>query len=261
MKKFHIRNVLVIILVVLVTAAIAAVIVMGGFPQWLRFPGTQQTQAPTDSLMEDPSADSQSVQIESAVQTETEFVGMEFPIVLEDGKLEIESLFSYTGLNPDADNVDVKDSAAIVLVNRSGEYLAEVRITMVLSNGEEANFVATDLPAGKRSMVFCADGAVADYDTGCMDVRCEAVFDPAASLEAERIAVSVEAMAVTLRNLTGEEINNIVIYCRCPLGEEYFGGVTYQYEVNSLPANGTATVDAWDCVLGMAEVVRIEINE
>lgn len=257
MKKFHIRNVLVIILVVAVTALIAGVIILN--PESVPLPGINQnpaqTQAPTG--VSDPAQTGPDAQTEPQPVVNT----IAFPIALENGKLEIESLFSYTGLNPDADNADVSDSAAIVLVNRSGEYMAEARITMVLTNGDVANFVATDLPAGKRVMVFCADGAAADNDTGCVEVHCEAVFDPDASMEAERIAVSVDGMTVTVENLTGNEIPELVIYCRCPLGEEYFGGITYQYQVNSLPANGTATVDAWDCVLGMAEVVRIEINE
>lgn len=255
MKKHHIRNVLVITLVVLITAAIAAVIVMGGFPEGIRLPGISQTQGYKDDPTEGPSKSVEQTEIQ------TEVSGMEFPIMLEDGKLEIQSLFAYTGLNPDDENEETRDIAAITLVNRSGAYMAEARITMGLSNGAEAEFIAMDLPAGKRVMAFSTDSVEAPDGTGCTEVRCDAVFDAAASMMAERIAVTVEAMTVTVKNLTGNEISNIVIYCRCPLDEDYFGGIAYQYQINSLPANGTATVDAWDCVLGMAEVVRIEINE
>lgn len=256
MKKKHIKNTLVILLIVVVTALIAGVIVRNGMPESLRLPGVAQTTVPTDDT-------STEIPVESvpATQLQTEIDTLEFPIVLEAGKLEIESLFPYTGLNPDDDNAEAKDIAAITLVNRSGEYLSEARITLILAGGDAVSFEITDLPAGRRVIAFSADSVEAYENTGCTEAGCEATFDAAATMHDDRIAVSVEGMTVNLQNLTGNEIPELVIYCRCPLGEDFFGGITYQYPVNNLPANGSATVDAWDCVLGMAEVVRIEINE
>ena len=60
---------------------------------------------------------------------------------------------------------------------------------------------------------------------------------------------------------TGEELENIVVYCRCPYIDDYFGGLAYRYEVENIPAYGTAEVEAIDCILGEAEVVRIVIGE
>lgn len=259
MKKRHIKHILVILLIVVVTAAIAAVIVLDGLPEGIQLPGILQTSPQTG----DSSTASSPIQVESVPGTEPETQSdtLEFPIVLEDGKLEIESLFSYSGLNPDDDNAEVKDAAAITLVNHSGEFLSEARITLVLGSGDVATFAVTDLPAGRRVIAFSTDSVEAHENIGCTEASCEAVFDAAAAMHEDRIAVSVEGMTVNLQNLTGNEIREMVIYCRCPLGEDFFGGITYQYPVNNLPANGSATVDAWDCVLGMAEVVRIEINE
>ncbi|MBR5126257.1 MAG: hypothetical protein IKU68_05935, partial [Oscillospiraceae bacterium] len=66
---------------------------------------------------------------------------------------------------------------------------------------------------------------------------------------------------ITLQNKTAEEIPELVLYCHASLGEEYFGGITYKYTVNNLAAQGSATVNAVECTLGIAEVVRIAIPE
>lgn len=263
MKKVH-KNILVIILVAVVTALIAGFIVLNGLPEGISLPGITQAGTTLPATAgSDPAQSEDAVQTEQVLHTEpqTEYAALEFPIVLENGNLEIESFFCYTGMNPDDENIESKNIAAISLINRSGEYLDEARITLALTSGAEANFVVTDLPAGKCAMAFCVDSTAATELTGCTEVRCEASFDPDASMQTDRVAVSVEAMTVTVKNLTGSDIPELVIYCRCPLGDDYFGGITYQYPLNNLPANGTATVDAWDCVLGMAEVVRIEIKE
>lgn len=265
MKNAKMKIVLVIILLAAVTALIAGFIIMNGLPEDFRLPIPGQTEQGTVPAASETGASEPdpTIQTQQLVQTEPvrDYIPVEFPLMLENGMLEIESMFDYTGMNPDDDNTEAKNIAAITLVNRSGEYLAEARITLTLSSGQEAEFVVTDLPAGKRVMAFCIDSTVSSYNCDCKDYRVEASFDPDASIQEDRLAVSVEAMTVTVQNLTGAQIPELVIYCRCPLGEDYFGGITYQYPLNNLPANGTATVEAWDCVLGMAEVVRIEINE
>lgn len=259
MKKKHIKNVLVILLIVGITAAVAAVIVLNGLG--ITLPGVNQTTAATPNATQGTTAESDPPVIATAPVTEPAIETLEFPIVLENGRLQIESLFSYTGMNPDDENQEVKNIAAITLVNCSGEYLAEATVTLTLGTGDVTTFQITDVPAGRRVIAFSADSAEATENTGCTAASCEAVFDGAATMYEDRIAVSVEGMSVKVQNLTGSEISELVIYCRCPLGEDFFGGITYQYPITSLPANGSTTVDAWDCVLGMAEVVRIEINE
>ncbi|MBQ7801718.1 MAG: hypothetical protein IJ375_05285 [Oscillospiraceae bacterium] len=191
--------------------------------------------------------------------TEMAAVSVEYPLALEGGSLQIASLFQYDGINPDCGNQEGEDIASIMLTNTSGAYLSEALITLELSDGTSAVFAVTDLPAGKTAMVFSRDNVSIASDTVCVSAACEAVWDDASPMP-DQIAVSAEGMLVTLTNNSGEDISELVVYCRSPFGEEYFGGITYQYTVNDFSANGTATVEAWDCVMGIAEVVRIVIN-
>ena len=195
------------------------------------------------------------------VPTEAASPAVSFPFMVADGKLEIESAFQYDGLNPDCENQEGYNIAAITVKNLSETYLTHADITMTTSTGDVLRFVVTDVPAGKMAMAFAVDNASVESDTAYSDVVCEAAFDADASMNEDKITVAVEGIQVILANNTDEQIDEIVVYCRSTLGDQYFGGITYMYTVNNLPAGGTAEVMALDCILGLAEVVRIVINE
>lgn len=185
---------------------------------------------------------------------------VEFPLLLEDGKLEIENAFQFDGINPDCGNQSGNDIAAITVKNLSGEYLSKAEISLETSEAASLHFVITDLPAGASTMAFDADNTSSSAESSYGNVACDAAFDAAASMNAGAVAVSVNGTHITLQNLTDSEINEVVVYCRSTLGDQYFGGITYTYQVNNLTAGGTAELDAVDCILGLAEVVQIAVN-
>lgn len=198
-----------------------------------------------------------------AVETEVAEQAMpviEFPLTLDNGKLELESLFQFEGVNPDSGNEEGSDIASIVLKNISDTYLIEANVSIALADGTELNFIVTELPAGKSAMAFSVDNLAITVNAACVSTSCEATYDADASTDQEKVSIVVDGINITVTNTTGEELSEVVIYCRSPLGEEYFGGVTYQYTVNKLSAYESTTVEAVDCILGMAEVVRVEIN-
>ena len=178
-----------------------------------------------------------------------------------DGGLSLENLFQFSGINPDSNKREGKDIAAILLKNTSGAYLGKADISVTLTNGKELTFTVTDLPAGKTAMAFSRENASVSAEDACSEAGCSASFEPDLAPIPDQVTVSAAGTTVTVTNRTDRELSNVVVYCRSPLEEEYFGGVAYQYIIENLPAHGTATVDAVDCILGMAEVVRVEINK
>lgn len=184
---------------------------------------------------------------------------LDFPAMLEDAKLEVESLFSFSGINPDSGNQEGDDLATILLKNTSETYMEQAVIQATLLDGTECTFVVTDLPAGKSTMAFATSNESLAQEVSCVALSCEASFT---ELEPwDQLSVSTVGTTVTLQNNSGEDITNIDVYCRDVFGESYFGGITYKHTISSLPANQTATVDVTDSLLGMVEVVRIAINE
>lgn len=192
--------------------------------------------------------------------TEPAASSITMPLALDGGQLEINSLFPFSGINPDCDNQEGEDIAAILLKNTSDTYLSQANISLTLADGSQVHFAVTNLPAGKSTMAFSTENLPLPADAACTGAACDAVYDDTAVTESDRVSAAVSGVTVTLTNTSGEAIPEIVVYCRSTLGEDSFGGITYQYTVTDLPAGGSATVNATDCILGMAEVVRIAMN-
>lgn len=180
-----------------------------------------------------------------------------FPVFCADGRLEIQSLLQYGGINPDCDNQEGNDVAAIMVCNVSGEYLKEAQISLKLTDGITVNFMVTELPAGAEAIAFSRENQTIKVNAEYAEITCEAQFGADGALTQEQMKVSVEGTLITLTNTSAEDWSEIVVYCRSPLGEEYFGGMAYEYTIEQLPAGESATIDAWDCILGEAEVMRI----
>lgn len=182
------------------------------------------------------------------------------PMELEDGRLTIHSLFPYSGMNPDAGLEFGEDIAGLQLTNTSDEHLAFAELTAVLDDGTELCFRVEDLPPGMSAMLFEPEGRTLDGDLSCVDLYGFAEFeeDP---MQPELVAVSVDGIAVTLNNVSGRDLTDLRVACHGLLDGSCFGGITYIYDVASLPAGAVTVINAVDCILGEARVVRVEIGD
>ena len=182
------------------------------------------------------------------------------PMELEDGRLTIHSLFPYSGMNPDAGLEFGEDIAGLQLTNTSDEHLAFAELTAVLDDGTELCFRVEDLPPGMSAMLFEPEGRTLDGDLSCVDLYGFAEFeeDP---MQPELVAVSVDGIAVTIYNVSGRDLTDLRVACHGLLDGSCFGGITYIYDVASLPAGAVTVINAVDCILGEARVVRVEIGD
>lgn len=193
-------------------------------------------------------------------EEEQQAEGLAFPYELAEGKLQAASLFQYSGLNPDCNNEEGEDIAALEIVNQSDEFCRSAEIQVVMQDGTELLFKAEDIPAGKKIWVFESNNQSIGQDDACEEINDTSEFGEASLLE-DQIAVSVKDTAITLENLTGEEITDLMVGCHCLFEDTYFGGVTYSYPAGTVLAGGQAAVEASDCYMGTAEVVWISKNE
>lgn len=68
----------------------------------------------------------------------------------------------------------------------------------------------------------------------------------------------MDGTAVTLTNLTGEDLEPLTVICHDTLDEtEFFGGTSYAYRTEAIPAGESVTVEALECIIGQPAVVRI----
>ena len=190
---------------------------------------------------------------------EQEEAYMSFPVDLEEGKLEVESLFQFSGINPDADKQEATDVAAIVLKNVSEEYLKTAKIHIVLDNGTEHDFWIQDLPAGKAVTAFATDNGVLPTDANCQSLDVEVTF---ADVQNEAgVEVSVDGMTITLENVSGEDLYGIDVYYRDIFNDKYFGGITYKNTIEKMVAGECVMFTAADTTLGIIEVIHIATNK
>ena len=183
-----------------------------------------------------------------------------FPMELEGGRLTVHSLFPYSGMNPDAGLEFGENIAGLQLTNTSDEHISLAELTAVLDDGTELCFRVEDLPPGMSAMLFEPEGRTLDGDRYCVDLYGFAEFeeDP---LQSELVAVSVDGIAVTVYNVSGRDLTDLRVACHGLLDGSCFGGITYIYDVASLPAGAVTVIQAVDCILGEARVVRVEIGD
>ena len=193
--------------------------------------------------------------------TEEQIPSVEYPVELEDGKLILEDLFQFEGMNPDCGMETGGSIASVTVYNASDAFLTEARLSLELADGKVVEFTVTDLPAGKKTMAFALDNTQLTERSVCVAVSGSAKWDNQADTMPQGISVFADGTTLTVTNNTAQEIPVLTVSCRDPFDESYFGGKAQKYIISNIPANGTATVEAQDSILGLPEVVRIAAEE
>lgn len=184
-----------------------------------------------------------------------------FPVLLEDGMLTVQSMFQYSGMNPDADLQFGENIAGLQLVNTSDRHLTEAELAAVLDDGTILSFRAEDVPPGMTVMAFSMEhGSMEDLDR-CVEVYGYAEFEEGDPLHSDLVKIQVEGIAITVTNVSGMDLTDLDIICHGLLDGSAFGGRSYTYQITSLDSGGSTTVYAMDCILGMTRVTRVELGE
>ena len=184
-----------------------------------------------------------------------------FPVLLEDGMLTVQSMFQFSGMNPDADLQFGENIAGLQLVNTSDRHLTVAELAAVLEDGTILSFRAEDVAPGMTVMAFSLEhGSVEDPDR-CVEVYGYAEFEEDDPLRSDLVEIQVEGVEITVKNVSGMDLTNLDIICHGLLDGSAFGGRAYTYRITSLASGGSTTVYALDCILGMTQVTRVEPGE
>lgn len=180
------------------------------------------------------------------------------PYAPEDGGLAVESIFQYTGENPETGTM-CEDLAAVSVTNRGTRHLDAAELAVTLTSGATLHFAVSDLPAGETAWLFSQEDASCEANPACTAITCTRVsYSDEPPLPADAIGISVEGTAVTVTNRSAAALPALRLFCHCRFDGAFFGGLTYPYETEPLEPGASTTVDAADCYLGEAAVVRAE---
>lgn len=220
---------------------------------------TKESAQVTEAAEE--SEDSQSAEStdeeEPADTAEEDDTGLEFPYKLDHNRLRIDSLFQYSGVNPDAQLENGDDIASIQLKNISDQYLESAEISVELDNGTAFSFTLQDIPAGKSVTAFDTANTSYDGNAGVAYIEAQASYNADASVNEDACAITKDDQGVHLQNISGDTLNNIQVKYHSILDDMYFGGLSYTATVDSLAVDETTAVDTSEDMLGDVEIVSI----
>ena len=247
-KKNRLWILLIVVIVILLGIVIA--INQGGHKQE---PSTEQTEE-NETVDDVQTAETNEEETEPSEETDT---GLEFPYLLDDDKIQIDSLFQYSGINMDAQNEECEDVASLQLKNNSDQYLEKAEISVELTDGTAFSFEVEDIPAGKSVMAFDTANTAYDGKTGVALIDATTTYSSDAGLKETDVKITSDDNGVLLENISGDVLANLKIKYHCVMDDMYFGGISSETEVAGLAAGETTTVDTSESILGDAEVVSI----
>ena len=182
---------------------------------------------------------------------------LELPYQFDDGKLEMESVFSYAGPNPDNNGEEGDNIAAIQMKNCSDTYLASAQITVTTGDGTKLTYQVEDLPAGKTVTAFEIKNQELPDKFTIHKIDAKTEYSDDVSLHEDALTITTEDMNIGLTNISQEAIQNMTVIYHDVMDDEYFGGKSYQKTVESLAAGESMTVTAEECYIGEAAVAGI----
>ena len=241
------------ILVIVVIVVLLGVVITVNQNEHKQEPSTEQAEE-KKAADDTPTAETKEEQTESSEEADA---GLEFPYLLDDDKLQIDSLFQYSGVNPDARNEECEDVASLQLKNNSDQYLEKAEISVELTDGTAFSFEAEDVPAGKSVMAFDTANAAYDGKTGVAFIDATTTYSSDAGLKETEVKITSDDNGVQMENISGNALENLKVKYHCILDDMYFGGISGETEIAGLAAGETTTVDTSESILGDAEVVSV----
>lgn len=183
--------------------------------------------------------------------------GLAFPYLLEEEQIQVDSLFQYSGINPDAENAECEDVAAIQMKNNSEQYLESAKVSIELTDGTAYSFVVQDIPAGKSVIAFESGNTSYDGKTGVAFIEAKTAYSSEEGVKEDEVKVTSDDNGVQISNISGDTIGTMKVKYHCVMDDMYFGGISSETEVDGLAAGESTAVDTSESILGDADVVSI----
>lgn len=220
---------------------------------------SSKQESSTEKSEENEDASKVTEAAEDAAEEDTEETdeGLAFPYLLEEEQIQVDSLFQYSGINPDAENAECEDVAAIQMKNNSEQYLESAEVSVELSDGTAYSFVVQDIPAGKSVIAFESGNTSYDGKTGVAFIEAKTSYSSEAGVKEDEVKVTSDDNGVQISNISGDAIGTMKVKYHCVMDDMYFGGISSETEVDGLAAGESTAVDTSESILGDADVVSI----
>lgn len=189
----------------------------------------------------------------SSTQAEPEVLTL--PSQLECG-LTVDSLFQYSGLNPDCNEEEEEDIASLQITNTTGKYVEHAQLHAVLTDGTKLQFVLQDIPADGVVYAFDTANAVCATGQEIAQLDAEIAFGEEASRMEDSVQIRETEMQIELTNISSTDLEGLTVTYHNMLDGIMFGGTAYSQEAD-IPAGESTILDAWECYMGGVQTVCV----
>lgn len=177
------------------------------------------------------------------------------PVMLDSERLELISVFEYTGMNPDCEDTYSEEIGAIQLKNVSGNYLKWVELKITMTDGVCLEFSAEDVPADMEVMAFELQNQV--YDKSCKIENIEVIAEYDDVNMQDNFTWNVNGSEITVENISNEKKKDVNVYYHCTIDGLSYGGISYELSAGDLQPGESVTVMDMFCFVGDVTVVNI----
>lgn len=184
----------------------------------------------------------------------------ELPYKLPDkDSLIIEKIGQYSGqfLESGKDE-EVEKIFAIIVKNKSNDMLQYGQLRFKVGE-EDAEFVVTNLPAGKSALVL-------EFNKKSFSKTNDITYEGASTsyidndtMNKDKFKVTSDNTKLKLKNLTSNKYSTIYVYYK-NVDEDgsYLGGITYRTKFENVGANSTVSSDTEHYLEGASEIIMID---
>lgn len=151
----------------------------------------------------------------------------------------------------------VEGVAAILVKNKSGKFL-DLAILVYEIGDETGTFVVSSLPAGKSAWVMEKSKLVINGDETFEHKGSTITYKEDVITATEKLKLSTEGNMMTVENVSGETMKNVVVYYKVKHSDgNYFGGITYVVDFGELDAGESLEKLAGHYSKENSDIVRI----
>lgn len=177
-------------------------------------------------------------------------------------KISVQKVGQYSGqFLENGKDEEVEDVFAVIVKNNSKQMLQYAQLQFKI-DGEEANFLITNLPPGKTTLALESNKKSFSKTKDISYVGASTSYMDSYSMNKDKFKVTSEGTKLTLKNLTNKKYSTVYIYYKnVDDNGSYLGGITYRTKFENVKANDSITTDTEHYLKGASEIVMVDYIE
>lgn len=182
-------------------------------------------------------------------------------VIYENSQIEIYTLFPSSVINTDGGDQFVDNLASLEFKNISGTHIKRCEIHVDTEMGKTLTFVGEDIPNEMNVLAFETSNKSIDKEDFEKAFDCTVETDSTDVLLKDTLKISEEELEVEVKNISKNNLSNLVVTCHCVMDGVSYGGSKYDYVIPELKAGESATIYAEDCYFGEVKVVKVAVKQ